>query len=173
MEFLQSLDIILWNSLIDNNSRLQTVIVNDLSFLHDDFQIRFEDLLNLNIPPFVNFLHTMKIEDVMDQRKCVLIELCEAIADKHLTKASEKNWVKAWLQSPIKYRILHEEVEPFTIILPTSNLAEEDFSILLHSFAMQQRTLYWNDNSEMRLRLSDLQPRISTLVYNKELQCSH
>ena len=44
---------------------LQTVIVNHLSFLHDHFQTRLGDLLQLNIPPFVNFLHIMTIEDVM------------------------------------------------------------------------------------------------------------
>ena len=76
---------------------LQTVIINDLSFLQDNIQTRFEDLLQLKIPPFVNFLHTMTIEDVMDQPECVQIELCEAIADEHLVLASEKNWVKAWL----------------------------------------------------------------------------
>ena len=54
---------------------LQTVIVNHLSFLHDNLQTRFEDLLQLDIPPFVNFLHTMTIEDVMDQPECVQIEL--------------------------------------------------------------------------------------------------
>ena len=63
---------------------LQTVIVIHLSFLHDNLQTRFVDVLQLNIPPFVNFLHTMSIEDVMDQAECVQIELCEAIADEHL-----------------------------------------------------------------------------------------
>ena len=32
------------------------------------------------------------------------------------------------------------------------------------SLAKQRRSLYLNDNSEVRLRQSDLQPRISTLV---------
>ena len=81
---------------------IQTDIVNHLSFLHN-LETRFVDLLQLNIPPFVNFLHTMIIEGVMDQPECIQIELCEAIADKNLIQASEKNWVKAWLQSPIKY----------------------------------------------------------------------
>ena len=66
----------------------------------------------------------------MDQRECIQIEL---FADKHLNQASEKNWVKTWLQSPI----LNEKVEPFTINLSTFNLAEKGFSILLHSFAKQ------------------------------------
>ena len=55
--------------------QLQTVIANHLSFLHDNFQTRFEDFLQLNIPPFVNFLYTMAIEDVMDQSEYVQIEL--------------------------------------------------------------------------------------------------
>ena len=86
---------------------LQTVTANHLSFLHDNLQTRFEDLLQLNIPPFVNFLHTMTIEDVMDQPESVQIELCEAIVDELFIPASEKNWVKACLQSQIKYRILY------------------------------------------------------------------
>ena len=82
---------------------LQRVIVNHLSFLHDNIQARFEDLLQLSMPPFVNFLHATTIEDVMNQTECVLIELWEAIAVKHLIQASEKNLIKAWLQSPVKY----------------------------------------------------------------------
>ena len=70
---------------------LQTAIVNHMPSLHDNFQTRSGDLLQLNIPPFVNFLHTMTIEDVMDQPECVQIELCEAIAEEHLIQASEKN----------------------------------------------------------------------------------
>ena len=97
-----------------------------LSFLYDNFQTRFVDLLQLNTP-FVNFLHTMTMVDVIDQPECVQIELCEAIADKRLIQASEKNFVKAWLQSPIKYRILYEKVEPFIINLPASNLAVKGF----------------------------------------------
>ena len=88
---------------------LQTVIVNHFFFLHDNFQTRFEDLLQLNIPSFVNFHHTMTIEDVMDQPEYIQFE---AIADKHLIQASEKNSIKTWLQSRIKYRILYEKVEP-------------------------------------------------------------
>lgn len=155
------------------DSELQRMIVDHLSFLHDNFQTRFEDLLSLNVPPFVNLLHTMTMEDVMDQPECFQIELCEAIADDHMIQASEKNWVKAWLQSSTKYQILYETVEPFIINLPTSNLAEKGFSFLLHSFSKQRSSLHLNDNSEMRLRLSNLQPRIATLVSHKQAQGSH
>ena len=81
-----------------------------------------------------------------DQPEIVQIELCEAIAEKYLIQASEKNWVEACLQSRIKYLILYEKLEPFIINLPTSNLAEKNFSILLHSFASQRRNLHLNDN---------------------------
>ena len=111
----------------ESDCELQTVIVNHLSFLHDSLQTRFEDLLQLNTPPIVNFLHTMTIEDVMDQPDCVQTELSKIIADEHLIQASEKNWVKAWLQSPNKYRILFEKVEFFIINLPTSILAGRFF----------------------------------------------
>ena len=90
----------------------------------------------------------------MDQPECIQIDLCEVIADEHLTQASEKNWVKAWLQSPIKYGMLYEKVELFIINVAIFN----GCSILLHSFAKQRRSLHLNDNSEMRLCLSDLQP---------------
>ena len=143
---------------------LQTVAVDHLSFLHDYFQARIADLLQLNILLFINFLHTMPIEDVMDQPECVQIELCEVIADEDLIQTSEKNWVKEWLQSPTKYRIVSEKAEPFKINLRMSNLAEKGFSTLLHSFAKHRRSLHLNENSEMRPSLSDLQPRISSLV---------
>ena len=70
------------------DSDLQTMIVDHLSFLHDNFQTRFEDLLQLNIPPFIDFLHNMTMDDVMAQPECVQIELCEAIADDRMIEAS-------------------------------------------------------------------------------------
>ena len=100
---------------------LQTIIINHLSFMHDNIQAHFQDLLQLTMPPFVNFLHTMTIEDVMEQPECVQIEPCEAIADEHLIKDSEKYWINAWLRGTIKYRILYEKVAPFIINLPSSN----------------------------------------------------
>ena len=91
------------------DSDLQTMIVDHLSFLHDNFQTRFEDLLQLNIPPFIDFLHNMTMDDAMAQPECVQIELCEAIADDRMIEASEKNWVKAWLQSSKRYPSLYEK----------------------------------------------------------------
>ena len=155
------------------DSDIQAMIVDHLSFLYENFQTCFEDLLQLNIPPFVDQLHIMTMEDVMGQPECVQIELCEAIANERMIQASEINWVKAYLQNSKKYPSLYEKVEPFIINLPTSNLAEKGFSILLHSFAKQRRSMHLNNNAEMRLRLSDLEPRISVLVKNKQPQGSH
>ena len=62
------------------DSKLQTFIVNHLFFLHDNFQTRFENPMQLNIPSIVNFLHTMAIEDEMDQTEFIQIKLCSAIA---------------------------------------------------------------------------------------------
>ena len=82
----------------------------------------------------------------------------------------------------MKYGILYEEEEPLLVNFPTSNLAENGHSILLHSnffshffwisFSKQRRILHVNDNSETRLRLSDAQRRNSTLVNNKQPQDS-
>ena len=102
----------------------------------------------------------------MDQPEYVHIELCEAIADEHFTQSIGRNWVKAWPQSPIKCRILYEKEEPFIINPPTNNLAVKGFLILLHSYAEQRKTLHLNNKSEMRLRMSDQQPRMSTPNFN-------
>ena len=71
---------------------LQTVIVNQFSFLHDDIQLIMRIF---TAEPLVNFLHTMAIEDVMDHPECVMIEPSEAIGGEDLTQASKQNWVKA------------------------------------------------------------------------------
>ena len=63
----------------------------------------------------------------MDQSEYVQIEQCEVIADEYLIQASEKYWVKAWLQISIKYRVLYENVELFIVNLPASNLVENGF----------------------------------------------
>ena len=94
------------------DSDIQAMIVDHLSFLYENFQTRFEDLLQLNIPPFVDQLRNMTMEDVMGQPECVQIELCEAIANERMIQASEINWVKAYLQNSKKYPSLCEKVEP-------------------------------------------------------------
>ena len=63
----------------------------------------------------------------MDQSEYVQIELGEAIASEHLIQASDKNWDRAWLLSPIKYRILYKKVQPFIINLPASYSEEKGF----------------------------------------------
>ena len=55
--------------------KLQTFIVSHLSFLHDNFQTRFEDLLQMSIPPFANFLHTLTMEDVIYQVLLIQINI--------------------------------------------------------------------------------------------------
>ena len=77
---------------VSHSQQSQTVILSYLSFLHDNIKTCFEDLLQLIIPPFVNFLHAMTIEYVMDQAECVQIELCEA--DDHLIQAYDEIWSK-------------------------------------------------------------------------------
>ena len=83
---------------------LQRVIVNHLSFLHDNIQTIFEDLLQMNIPLFVNFLHTMTMKDVVDQSECVQIEMCDvfgSIGSKRGYKAQSniESCIKKWNHS--------------------------------------------------------------------------
>jgi len=94
------------------DSDIQAMIVDHLSFLYENFQTRVEDLLQLNIPPFIDQLHNMTMEDVMGQPECVQIEPCEAITNERMIQASEINWVKAYLQNSKKYPSLYEKVEP-------------------------------------------------------------
>ena len=109
---------------------LIAVFVNNLSIMHDGFHTSLEDILQLNNTLIVNFLQTMIEWDVMDQPEYVHIELCEAIVEKHLIKATGKKWLMRGHTA--KHRILYEKGEPFIFNLPMSNLTENGFSILLH-----------------------------------------
>ncbi|XP_014788752.1 general transcription factor II-I repeat domain-containing protein 2B-like [Octopus bimaculoides] len=74
---------------VDND--LHKYIIRHLSFLHENFNIRFEDLLALNIPIFVGSLHTMTMNDILIQPECVQMALCEATVNDNLRKSSENN----------------------------------------------------------------------------------
>lgn len=154
-------------------SDIQTLVIQHLSFLHENFDFRFRDLLQLSVPPFVDAIYEMNMDNVMKQPQHLQMELCEVLADDRMLEMAKNNWVRAWLCHGSKYPLLSEVVRPFIINLPTSNLAETGFSRILHSYSKQRNRLCLHDNPDMRICLSNLEPRIDELATGKQAQGSH
>lgn len=152
---------------------LQKTIEHHLEFLYENFELRFNDLLELTIPKFVDQIHNMTVNDVANEKQELQMELCDIMADVRMKESAKVNWVDAGLENCEKYKATFNIVEPFIINLPTSYLAEKGFSIVLHSFTKQRSKMRLQSNPEIRLRLTKLTPRISELITRKQAQGSH
>ncbi|GBP65634.1 SCAN domain-containing protein 3 [Eumeta japonica] len=68
--------------------------VEHLITLHDDFKFRFEDILTMEIPPWIiNLFHETKVENVILQE-----ELLELSTNEELKMTFKKGYQKFWLQ---------------------------------------------------------------------------
>ncbi|GBP52560.1 Protein FAM200B [Eumeta japonica] len=100
--------------------------VQHLIALHDDFKFRFEDILSMEIPPWIiNPFDETVMENVILQE-----ELLELSTNEELKVTFKRGYQKFWLQAeiPKKYPGLWEIVEKLLIAFPSSYLVEKSFS---------------------------------------------
>ena len=119
-----------------------TIICNHSVFLHDNFNVRFHDLLQLNIPIFGDRIGNMYMQAVSYQAENLQMELCAVLGNDRFLQDARDDWMQAWLRNSAKYPNLFEQVLPFIVNLPTSYLTEQGFSmVVLHSLGQQRNRL--------------------------------
>ncbi|GBP60395.1 SCAN domain-containing protein 3 [Eumeta japonica] len=92
-----------------------------LSALHDDFKTRFEDMLTMDIPPWIiNPFDETEVDVVLQE------ELLELSTNEELKVKFRKDYQTFWLQAetPVKYPGLWEIARKFLIAFPSSYLVE-------------------------------------------------
>ncbi|GBP03175.1 SCAN domain-containing protein 3 [Eumeta japonica] len=93
-----------------------------LSALHDDYKTRFEDMLAMDIPPWIiNPFDETEVANVVLQE-----ELLELSTNEELKVKFRKGYQTFWLQAeiPEKYPGLWEIARKFLIAFPSSYLVE-------------------------------------------------
>ncbi|GBP51154.1 SCAN domain-containing protein 3 [Eumeta japonica] len=99
--------------------------VQHLIALHDDFKVKFEDILSMEIPPWIiNPFDETEVENVILQE-----ELLELSTNEELKVTFKRGYQKFWLQAeiPEKYRGLWGTVQKLLIAFPSSYLVEKSF----------------------------------------------
>lgn len=142
-----------------------------LSALHDDFKTRFEDMLTMDIPPWiVNPFDETEVANVLLQE-----ELLELSTNEELKVKFRKGYQTFWLQAEIheKYPGLWEIARKFLIAFPSSYLVERSFSAVTNLLTKKRSKLNITERGDLRLLLTKIKPNIDRLLTLHQIHPSH
>lgn len=145
--------------------------VQHLIALHDDFKIRFEDILSMEIPPWIiNPFDETEVENVILQE-----ELLELSTNEELKVTFKRGYQKFWLQAeiPEKYPGLWGIVQKLLIAFPSSYLVEKSFSAVTNLLTKKRSRLNITERGDLRLFLTKLKPNIDNLLSIHQVHPSH
>ncbi|GBP05596.1 SCAN domain-containing protein 3 [Eumeta japonica] len=142
-----------------------------LSALHDDFKTRFEDILTMDIPPWIiNPFDETEVANVVLQE-----ELLELSTNEELKVKFRKGYQTFWLQAeiPEKYPGLWEIARKFLIAFPSSYLVERSFSAVTNLLTKKRSKLNITERGDLRLLLTKIKPNIDRLLTLHQIHPSH
>ena len=102
-------------------------------------------------------------------------ELIALKNDFELKPLFKQSYQQFWLQKeiPERYPKLWEEVKIYFIAFPTTYLAEQGFSVVTQLLTKQRNRLQIAERGDLRLILSNIEPRIRELACKHQIQPSH
>ena len=142
-----------------------------LSVLYDDFKTRFEDILTMDIPPWIiNPFDETEVANVVLQE-----ELLELSTNEELKVKFRKGYPTFWLQAeiPEKYPGLWEIARKFLIAFPSSYLVERSFSAVTNLLTKKRSKLNITERGDLRLLLTKIKPNIDCLLTLHQIHPSH
>lgn len=146
--------------------------VQHLIALHDDFKIRFEDILTMEIPPWIiNPFDETEVENVILQD-----ELLELSTNEELKVKFKRGYQTFWLQAeiPEKYPGLWRIARKLLIAFPSSYLVEKSFSVVTDLLTKKRSRLNITERGDLRLFLTKLKPNIDNLLsIHQQVHPSH
>ncbi|CAH1115306.1 unnamed protein product [Psylliodes chrysocephalus] len=127
-----------------------------LEVLHVDFMERFQDILNINVlswvlDPFAN----ADTEDSSNLKE----ELVEPAINEQLKVKFKNGTQEFWLQKLISvlYSGLCAVVLKFSIVFPSSYLAERVFSAVANLLSKKRNRLHITEHGDLQLMLTQLE----------------
>lgn len=149
------------------------IYCDHLQTLHNDMNSRYQDLINMKIPdwfinPFTDACENTLNIDVHEE----LIALKNDFELKPLFKQSYQQF---WLQKeiPERYPKLWEAIKLYFIAFPTSYMAERGFSAVSQLITKKRNRLQITQRGDLRLLLSNIEPRVMELASKHQHQKSH
>ena len=150
---------------------LLLVYCEHLTALETDLTRRFEDLASPSIPAWVIDPFTANVADIDLRLQEEMVTLQNNVESRacFLSSGYENLWVAQREQYPELWKV----VELLIIAFPTSYLVERGFSAVLQLLTKQCNRLDIVKRGDLRLLLTDIQPKIDELVRAHQAQPSH
>lgn len=146
------------------------IFTDHLEKLIADMKIRFADLCNLVIPPWVISINSI---DPTDFHEDIQEELIEAQNDNELQISMGIAYAPAWMHARHRYPKLFEISQPLLLTFPTSYMVEAAFSHVAALLSKQRNRLDIVKRGDIRLKLTNITPRVQQLAKNIVGQGSH
>ncbi len=149
------------------------IYCHHLKTFHENIIERYADLIDIKIPDWVldPFEYTITDNDnIILQRR--FIELKKDFELKH---AFSKSYIYFWLQLGIqeKYQEIWIFIEIYFPAFPLSYMAEKGFSAVSKLLGCQRKCLQIVEKGDLRLMISNIEPRIEDLVEKHQTHSSH
>ena len=157
-------------SVVDDNL---LIYCDHLKSLQEDMIERYQDLINMEVPDWVLNPFTHVCES--DINLVIQEELIGVKNDFELKPLFKKTYADFWLQKeiPERYPNLWEAIKLYFLAFPSSYMAERGFSAVSKLITKQRNRLQIVKRGDLRLLLSNIDPRVKELVRKHHSHPSH
>ena len=141
--------------------------------LNEDFELKFSDLLQMDIPRWIIDPLSFEVELAEPSRQEDMVDLQPA---RFWSKCifERNSCIKFWSSfGRIKYPKLFAEAEQLLTAFPSSYLVEQGFSTVDYISSKSRNRLNVCDRGDLRLKLSSIEPNIKGLVSQHQPQGRH
>ncbi|XP_029281523.1 SCAN domain-containing protein 3-like isoform X2 [Cottoperca gobio] len=148
------------------------IYIDHLRMVKADMEIRFKDLLDLDVPIWV-----------VQPFQADVVNKCEPAIQEHLIDIQcddeaqatflTSDWGSMWVKYAELYPALWEKIKLLLLSFPTTYLVEQGFSQVLHMQSKYRNRLDLMDSGALRLKLTSLQSAVKKLTEKHQVQGSH
>ncbi|MPC66986.1 SCAN domain-containing protein 3 [Portunus trituberculatus] len=137
-----------------------------LENLIEDFKVRFDDLAKMKVPEWILTPFDVEIEsaDIPVHMKEEFIDMTVDLEASALFR--RKGFREFWINenNVAKYPQLCAVIEPFLLGFPSICMVEAGFSHANAVLTKKRNRLSLEERGDLRLKLTNLQPKISALI---------
>ncbi|XP_071771056.1 zinc finger BED domain-containing protein 5-like [Centroberyx gerrardi] len=147
------------------------IYTDPLRMVKADMEIRFRDLLNLDVPVWVVQPFQADVTECEPAIQERLVDIqCD---DEAKATFRTSGWGSMWVKYAQRYPALWEKTRLLLLAFPTTYLVEQGFSQVLHMQSKYRNRLDFMASGALRLKLTSLQPAVKKLAENHQAQGSH
>ena len=149
------------------------VYVEHLKAVREDMNVRFKDLLDLEVFPWLVEPFASNINECDSTLQEMLVDLQSDEEARAIFRAH--GWAGFWIKCNNRFPELWEKVRLFILAFPTTYIAEKGFSEVLYMRNKYRNRLDMNmtGGNSIRLKLTSLNPAFANLAEQYQPQGSH